>query len=161
MQNTLVLLFLTCLVSACQPSCPPVLERNEDYEGDGFLISQDPANNIILFYPACSINPQHYLSSLTANNLGRGITVEPSNLQYAGAILSANGHFNLTKYRTHKYTYQGVFIVPARLKYRNLQLDNPVRTYPVDYTIDRARITTPYARAFIEVDTLIILPYFP
>lgn len=152
---------LLALGSACQPSCPPTFVEEAQYEGEGFLISHEPANSFVVFYPACAINSQHYLASFTAHNLGQGVNLPLYNLHYASAMLKTAARLKLTKYPTDKYAYQGLYIVPARIKFSDLQYNNPLVTYPVHYVTDKVSITTPYARAYLKLDTLVILPYSP
>lgn len=159
MRNTLIKIVLGCTLSACQPSCPPVLDEN--YEGDGFIVGQEPTKTSVVFYPACEINKDHYLTSINDKNLGKGITVTLTNLAYVSSMYEANGRFKLSKYSEDKYSYQGVYILPARIKYKDLQQDNPVINYSADYKTDVCTITTPYSRSSIKMDTLIFLPYSP
>ena len=159
MRKTLVSIVLASTLGACQRTCPPVLE--ETYEGEGFIVGQLPAKTAVVFYPACEINKEHYLTSINEQNLGKGITVTLYNLEYVGSIINSDRRFKLSKYRVDEYPYQGVYILPARIKYRDLQKDNPVINYAVDYKTDVCTINTPYSRASVELDTLIFLPYSP
>ncbi|GGG61521.1 hypothetical protein GCM10011378_41930 [Hymenobacter glacieicola] len=152
---------LLALGSACQPSCPPTLVEEAQYEGEGFLITHEPANSFVVFYPACAINSQHYLTSLTAHNLGQGVNLPLYDLRYASAILKTAARLKLTEYSTDQYAYQGIYIVPVRIKFRNLAYGSPLVTYPVHYVTDKVSITTPYARAYLKLDTLVMLPYAP
>jgi len=62
---------------------------------------------------------------------------------------------------TLSYPYNGVFISPVRLHYKNLQHDSPVVGYTLDYKLKGARITKPYIRASQEIVSLEFLPYTP
>lgn len=159
MRTLLGSLLVLAIVNACQQACPPVLDT--EYEGDGFIVGQELMHTAVVFYPACQINPQHYWSSITTSNLGKGITVALYNRNYADAIFDSGRRFKLSKYRQDNSPFNGVYVLPAHIKYSALQKDSPEVTYPVNYKTDRGSITTPYARAAIELDTLLFLPYAP
>jgi hypothetical protein len=159
MRSILSSLTSLALVSACQQACPPVLDTN--YEGDGFLVGQEIMHTAVIFYPACQIDQQHYWSSITTQNLGKGITVALHNLDYAAAIINSGRRFKLSKYRQDRFPYQGVYVLPVHIKYKDLHKDNPEVTFPSHCKTDWGTIITPYSRASMELDTLIFLPYTP
>ena len=159
---TSIALLALLLIGGCQPSCPYKLIGEKDFEGEGFLVSQDPHNFMVVFVPACQINKQHYLQSLQKENLGNGITVPLYNFAYTLALMNPKKRFVLLNPAdTLGYPLDGVFISPVRLHYKNLHHDSSVHNYPINFRLKEGEIIKTYIAASQEIDTLEFLPYAP
>lgn len=160
MKAASIIILLSCFVYGCQFPCPPELAEN--FEGEGFIISQEPSHTAAVFVPACQINQQHYLTSLRADNLGDGITVPIYNFGYKLMIANPRQRFKLLNPPdTLGYPYDGVYILPVRLRYKDFQHDSPVVRYSMNFKLKECEIVKPYIRASQQIDTIEFLPYTP
>lgn len=146
-------------LSCCQVDCPGNLP--EEFEGEGFFISQNPLKTSVVFVPACNIDKKHYMASLRKNNLGKGITLSLYNFSYRLSSADSSKRFKLLNPKAEHYPHDGVYILPVRLRYKNLQFDSPKVEYLMDYRIKGKTIHNQYTRASVELDTVVFLPYAP
>lgn len=152
---------LFVLGTGCQPTCPP-LAATSRFEGEGFLVAQDPTHTAAVFFPACSLNPQHYMQSWRPQNLGDGVTVGLYNFAHTLALLAPPHHFALlTPPDTLGYPFDGVFIAPVRMRYSRLHHDAPPVRDTLDLKLKEGNLTKSYMRASQEVETIEFLPYQP
>ena len=155
------IIFFTLItgLSCCQVKCPNKL--SEEFEGEGFFVSQNPLKTSVVFVPACNIDKKHYLNSIRGDNLGKGITISLYNFSYKLSSADPAKRFQLLNPKAKHYPHDGVYILPVRLRYKNLHLDSPEVEYLMDYRIKGRTIASQYTRASVELDTVIFLPYTP
>ena len=159
MKNWLRFLFLLFCLFGCQTQCPPVLEDN--FEGDGFLVSNEPSKFPTIFFPACDINKNSFLSSLHNKNLGDGLLIETT-FAHRVMIRQDSNRFALLNHAGALGTYlDGVYILPIHMRYTGKKPITSCKDCSVDFELKDSEIKKTYSFAAIKIDTMIVLSCKP